>query len=212
MLRALAPLGPQIAFLGELLEPELELGEVHLAVELRAPRKVSDAEGLIGDVVARGQQRGALGEVERVHVPLEGHVAISEVGEEEIVRGIAGRMDRFEADLAFRALADLRIQGPREELAPEADAEEGDPAIERLPDHVGRLLDERLLVGVLDVERGTEDDDAPHVVERRPRLIGLQRVPHPNGRACALHGSGRDSERLRGVASDEEDGSHRARV
>ena len=53
------------------------------------------------------------------------------------------------------------------ELPAEADAEERDPAIDRLPDQVGGLLDERLFVGVPDVERGAEDDDARDVVERR---------------------------------------------
>ena len=121
------------------------------------------------------------------------------------MRCVVGRMDRLEADLAGRSLADLRVERPGEELPPEADAEERDPALEALPDEVGGLLDEGLLVGMLHVERGAEDDDPSDVVERRSRVRLVERVPHGDRPARALHGRGRDPERLRGIASNEED-------
>ena len=139
-------------------------------MELRAPRQLADTERLVGHQVTRDEQRRSLWEIERVPVPLEREVPVREVGEESIVDSIVGRMDRFEADLASRPLADLRVERPGEELSSETDAEERDPTVERLPDQVGGFLDERLLVGVLDVERGTEDDDPVDVVERGSRV------------------------------------------
>src|SRR5688572_18862431 len=117
-------------------------------------------------------------------------------------------MDRFEADLASRPLADLRIERPGEELSSEADTEERDPTIQRLSDHLCGFLDERLLVGVPHVERGTEDDDAVDPVETRPRTRTVERIPHLDLPARNLYGGRRDPERLRGITSHEQDHGH----
>jgi hypothetical protein len=145
-------------------------------------------------------------------VPLERHVAVHQVREEAVVGGGRGGSDGLEADLARRPHADRRVQRPREELATEADAEVGDPPIQRLTDQVRGLLDERLFGRVSHVEGRAEDDDAGHVVERRPRVRAVEGVPDADGPARGLDGRGRDAERLGGVAAHEQDVRHRAGV
>ena len=145
-------------------------------MELQSPSTVADPEGLVRDEVRRGEQLGTVGQVERVHVPLEHGVTHREMGEQRIGASGVPQADRLEADLAHRCLLHLGSQGPREELRAEADAEDRDAAIDRVPGDCPHLLDERLLVGVLHVVGAAEDDEAADLVEVGCR-VPVQRLP-----------------------------------
>jgi hypothetical protein len=147
----------------ERVQPELELWPVDLEVPLHAPCAVAGAERLVAHAVACREQRGTGGWLERVHVPLEDHVAVAVVAEQRVGgRGRIGPHD-LEPHLAVRGLADLRVERPCQDLRAEADPQERDLPLNRLQGQLPYLFDERLLLRVLHVVRAAEQHHAVHV-------------------------------------------------
>src|SRR5712691_10823555 len=117
-------------------------------MELQTIRGSPPAERLVG-VRRRGRQKlRAAGQVEGLSVPLKREELARKPGQ----KGISGRRvrkeDRQQPDLGLRARVDPGAEARRQELGPEAGAEEGSPG----PDHFrdeALLPDEPGLVGLV---------------------------------------------------------------
>ena len=105
--------------------PLYHVAAVGLEVALEAPDDLGDAEGLVAAGGAGEERDGTLGQVEGVLVPLHRRNLGGGTGEERVGGGFGRGDERDDAEFRGGAEMDFGPPGPGQELAAEADAEDG---------------------------------------------------------------------------------------
>ena len=178
---------------------------------LDSPGPVTDSVRLVADALAGREQGRAFRKLVGVHVPLEHPVAEGIVAEERVVVGRGRRPDRLVSDFLSGALTTSRPSDQGEQLGAEADAQVWDAAVDRVEGELARLLDERMLVGLVHVVGAAEHDDASRAVERRAR-VAVDRLPNGDRGVDGPERRRRYAERLLGIAPHQQDRVHGHRV
>ena len=178
--RAAAPRRAQLV-VAHAVDPCVDLRPVDLEMELRGPGAIAQPERLVGDAVAGREQRRALGQLEGVHVPLERRIAVDQQRpaadrrRDASVRRIGTKPISRTGALCTDSRAPTRAPARRSRSRGRA---------RRAPTcrarQVAHRVQERLLVGVLDVERAAEQDDRA----RRRRRSGAGSPPIASQTAC----------------------------
>ena len=191
--------------------PELGRG---LGVELDPPGVLPvDAERLVRCELARRQHLRAGRRLEDVVVPLVDAGGRLEEPEDRIVRRRGSRADLEPPDLTLRGLLHVAAEGPREELRPEADPEDGDVLLDRVLEEHAFRPEQRHAVLIPGVGVPAHGDECGEVVEvdvveplvpgtqapvRKPRSVEpLAEKPEPSQRVLLLDDEDRPHRRGR---------------
>src|SRR3990172_9044823 len=148
-------LGPDLP--GE-IDPELDDGARHLRMELRAPGRLAEAVALEARA-APGEWDGAGGKGELVVVPLKRRKPLGERAEDGVALGLGEPLELVPADLRLGYAAHLRAERLGEELAAEADAENGYARVDVRTDEVVLVAEPGVAVLLVGVHRAAEDHD-----------------------------------------------------
>ena len=138
-------------------------------MELQSPGLVADAVGLVAAMPRPGEMHGAGRQLAGVRMPLEDVVGPPlEMAEQPVLVRGGERVQPVPADLRHRVGMHVRAHRGGQQLRAEADAEHGLVRVHGLADH--RHLGEQVGVqlGLVDVHRSAEHDDA--VVTPRVRF------------------------------------------
>ena len=103
-------------------QPGIDALGVDLEMKLDAPGVRPFPKRLHLDVITRGQQLGAVRQVERIFMPLEDSVSTVKRPEQRIHLARFRDPHRLESELAERCPVDTRIEGASQHLAAQADA------------------------------------------------------------------------------------------
>jgi 2-aminoadipate transaminase len=177
-------------------QPGVDAVGVHLEVKLHAPGVRAHPKRLHRDLVAGRQQLGAIRELEGVLMPLKDPITGLERADQRILLSRIGDPHRLEAQLADRRSIHARVQGSRQHLSAQANAEHRQAGVHRAPHQLSLREQVGMPIGFIDIHLAAEDDQPADVVELRPFSTGLEGVKLGNGQPLLTEDGGRDAERI----------------
>ncbi len=142
-------------------------------------------------------------------MPLEDPVAGVEGREQRICLARLRDPDRLESQLADRCPVDTRIEGPRQHLRAQADAQHRQPGVDGAPHQVPLGQQVRIALDFVDIHLAAKNDKATDLPELGPPRLGLKGIDTNHWHPVFAQRRDRDPERVVPIIPHAEHRLHR---